>query len=73
MPNDDTADTSDLVPGDILMDLGTGVRLIYKDFGSTQGDDHTLIRMDGKNATQLKLIPQTVVLWLTLKCVLTGF
>ena len=32
--------TLDLVPGDILMDLGTGVRLIYKDFGSTQGDDH---------------------------------
>jgi hypothetical protein len=50
VPNDDTANTSDLVAGDILMDLGTGVRFIYKDFGSTAADDHTLIRMDGKDA-----------------------
>ena len=40
----------DFVAGDILMDLGTGVRLVYKDHGTTQGGDHTLFRLDGKNA-----------------------
>jgi len=50
VPNNDTLDTSDLVPGDILMDLASGCRMIYKDFGSTAGDDHTFIRMDGADA-----------------------
>ena len=47
VPHDDTADTSDFVAGDILMDLGTGARLLYVDFGSTNADTHTLIRLDG--------------------------
>ena len=51
VPNDTTNNRSDLVPGDILMDLGTGVRFIYKDFDVTASNDHTLIRMDGQNAT----------------------
>ena len=51
VPHDDTADTSDFVAGDILMDLGTGARLIYVDFGSTNADKHTLIRLDGENCS----------------------
>ena len=51
VPHDDTAAPSDFVAGDILMDLGTGVRLIYVDFGLTNGDKHTLIRLDGENCS----------------------
>jgi hypothetical protein len=32
---------------DVVMDQGTGVRLIVKDYDVTQADDYTLIRLDG--------------------------
>ena len=40
-----------LQAGDIVMDSVTGVRLILKDYGATQGSDYTFVRLDGENAT----------------------
>lgn len=39
--------TSMLEQYDVVMDQGTGVRLIVKDFGVTQAGDYTLVRLDG--------------------------
>ena len=50
VPNDETNNVSDLVPGDILMDLASGCRMIYVDFDITVGSNHRFIRMDGANS-----------------------
>ena len=51
VPHSEADNTSDFLAGDILMDLGTGARMIYKDFDVSATDKHTLIRLDGENAT----------------------